>query len=81
MRDIHYLMEILLKYCTALTYTADNGYVTITEEEPIKTTKKFSEMQLFSIYAASNSQCDFVASFIRKWEEQPSEVMNNDTKM
>ena len=96
MMDIHNVMELLLYMISHLcvSYTVEDGYVSITLkstdlvkvgddiiENPIVTTKKFSEMQLISIYMSSSGKVDFLNNFLRKWEEQPSEVTNNDTKM
>ena len=96
MMDIHNVMELLYRMIPHLcvSYTVEDGYVSITLkstdyvkvgddiiENPTVTTKKFSEMQLISIYMSSSGEIDFLHKFLRKWEEQPSEVMNNDTKM
>lgn len=89
MMDIHDVMELLLYMISHLcvSYTVEDGYVSITlkstdfVENPIVTTKKFSEMQLISIYMSSSSKVDFLNSFLRKWEKQPSEVTNNDAKI
>lgn len=96
MMDIHNVMELLYRMIPHLcvSYTVEDGYVSITLkstdyvkvgddiiENPIVTTKKFSEMQLISIYMSSSGKVDFLNNFLRKWEEQPSEVTNNDTKM
>ena len=96
MMDIHNVMELLYRMIPHLcvSYTVEDGYVSITLkstdyvkvgddiiENPIVTTKKFSEMQLISIYMSSSGKTDFLHSFLRKWEEQPPEVKNNDTKI
>lgn len=89
MMDIHNVMELLLDMIPHLwvSYTIEDGYVSITlkstdlVENPIVTTKKFSEMQLISIYMSSSGKVDFLNNFLRKWEKQPSEVTNNDTKI
>lgn len=96
MMDIHNVMELLLYMIPHLcvSYTVEDGYVSITLkstdlvkvgddiiENPIVTTKKFSEMQLISIYMSSSGKVDFLNSFLRKWEKQPSEVTNNDAKI
>ena len=79
-----------------VSYTVEDGYVSITLksetfvdypqiidiiENPIVTTKKFSEMQLISIYMSSSGKVDFLNNFLRKWEKQPSEVTNNVAKI
>ena len=96
MMDIHNVMELLLYMIPHLCISdnVEDGYVRITLkstgyvkvgddiiENPIVTTKKFSEMQLISIYMSSSGEIDFLHNFLRKWEEQPSEVTNNDTKI
>lgn len=89
MMDIHDVMELLLYMISHLcvSYTVEDGYVSITlkstdfVENPTVITKKFSEMQLISIYMSSSSKVDFLHNFLRKWEKQPSEVTNNDAKI
>lgn len=89
MIDIHDVMELLLYMISHLcvSYTVEDGYVSITlkstdfVENPTVITKKFSEMQLISIYMSSSSKVDFLNSFLRKWEKQPLEVTNNDAKI
>ena len=96
MMDIHNVMELLHDMIPHLwvSYTIEDGYVSITLkstdlvkvgddiiENPIVTTKKFSEMQLISIYMSSSGKVDFLNSFLRKWEKQPLEVTNNDAKI
>lgn len=96
MMDIHNVMELLYRMIPHLcvSYTVEDGYVSITLkstdyvkvgddiiENPTVTTKKFSEMQLISIYMSSSGKVDFLNNFLRKWEKQPSEVMNNVAKI
>jgi hypothetical protein len=96
MMDIHNVMELLYRMIShsCVSYTVEDGYVSITLkstdyvkvgddiiENPIVTTKKFSEMQLISIYMSSSGKVDFLNNFLRKWEKQPSEVMNNVAKI
>lgn len=89
MMDIHDVMELLLYMISHLcvSYTVEDGYVSITlkstdfVENPTVITKKFSEMQLISIYMSSSGKVDFLNSFLRKWEKQPLEVTNNDAKI